>query len=149
MRKNNSIWENLPSEIICGIYKITNKINGKFYIGQAIDIYSRFQRHYWVHGVHHNSAIDLAINKYGLENFEIEILEECPENKLNEREIYWGEEYYNGKCYAPNGYNIALLGGRKTNIASCKMVSQYDLDGILIKTYLSYANAGRAMNVSA
>ena len=94
-------WD-IPWTTICGIYKITNEINGKFYIGQAEDIYHRFRTHFWAHGDHHNSAIDAAIHKYGLENFKLDILEECPKEKLNEREIYWGEEYYQGLCYAPD-----------------------------------------------
>lgn len=140
---------NLPYTVITGIYKITNELNGKYYIGQAEDIYQRFRTHFWAHGDHHNSAIDAAIHKYGLENFTLEILEECPKELLNEREIYWGEQYYKGKCYVPDGYNIALLGGNQQTIFSCQEVSQYNLDGELIQTYISYAAAGRAMSISA
>lgn len=141
-------WD-LPNTIITGIYKITNKINGKFYIGQAEDIYHRFRTHFWAHGDHHNSAIDAAIHKYGLENFDLEILEECSKEQLNEREIYWGENYYQGHCYIPEGYNIALLGGNQSNIYNCQEVSQYDLNGHLIQTYISYAAAGRAFHISS
>lgn len=140
---------NLPQTVICGIYKITNNINGKFYIGQAEDIYHRFRTHFWVHGRHHNSAIDAAIHKYGLDNFTLDILEQCPKECLNEREKYWGEEYYKGLCYAPEGYNIALLGGNQISIGNCVQVSQYTLTGELIATYMSYSEAGRAMNTSA
>lgn len=140
---------NLPNIVITGIYKITNTINGKFYIGQAEDIYQRFKTHFWVHGEHHNSAIDAAIHKYGLENFDLEILEECSKEQLNEKEIYWGENYYKGQCYAPDGYNIALLGGNQLSIYNCQEVSRYDLNGCLIQTYVSYAAARRAMNLSS
>lgn len=139
---------NIPLTTICGIYKITNQINDKFYIGQAENIYHRFRTHFWAHGEHHNSAIDAAIHKYGIENFKLDILEECPKEKLNEREIYWGEEYYKGLCYVPNGYNIALLGGNQVSAANCKKVSQYNLEGKLIQTFISYAHAARVMNIS-
>lgn len=140
-------WD-IPWTTICGIYKITNDINGKFYIGQAEDIYHRFRTHFWAHGEHHNSAIDAAIHKYGLDNFTLEILEECPKEQLNEREIYWGEDYYQGQCYAPDGYNIALLGGNQKSVENCIQVSQYTLEGDLIQTFISYAAAARAMNTS-
>ena len=139
---------NIPWTTICGIYKITNQINGKFYIGQAEDIYYRLRTHFWAQGDHHNSAIDAAIHKYGLNNFTLDILEECPKELLNEREKYWGEEYYHGLCYVPDGYNIALLGGNQHSIETCIQVSQYTLEGQLIQTFLSYAAAGRAMNIS-
>ena len=140
-------WD-LPLTVVCGIYKITNNINNKFYIGQAEDIYYRFRTHFWAHGDHHNSAIDAAIHKYGLENFTLEILEECPKELLNDREKYWGEEYYKGLCYAPDGYNIALLGGNQKSIDNCIQVSQYTLEGNLIATYISYAEAARALAIS-
>ena len=37
---------NLPYTVITGIYKITNELNGKYYIGQAEDIYQRFRTHF-------------------------------------------------------------------------------------------------------
>lgn len=70
-----------------GIYKITNKINGKFYIGQSVDIDRRFMEHRTPHGT--MNSIKLAMRKYGMENFSFEVIEECSEDKLNEREMYW------------------------------------------------------------
>lgn len=70
-----------------GIYKITNKINGKFYIGQSIDIKRRFMEHKCPHGT--MSSIKLAIKKYGKENFSFEVIEECEAELLDEREMYW------------------------------------------------------------
>lgn len=84
--------------ISCGIYKITNIINGHSYIGLSKDIEKRWQNH-----IDHlnskkefNKALYKAMRKYGLENFIIEILEECPEDNeiLKERERYW-ISYYN------------------------------------------------------
>ena len=64
------------------IYKITNKINGKIYIGKD----TRSKENYFGSGI----VVKQAINKYGKENFSKEILEECEGYKfLNEREIYW------------------------------------------------------------
>ena len=66
---------------VVGIYKMTNKINGKIYIGQSIDIEKRIKEHFWkatnTKDVSYNSAIHQAIRKYGQENFTWEVLEEC------------------------------------------------------------------------
>lgn len=70
-----------------GIYKITNKINGKFYIGQSVDIKRRFTEHRNPHGK--ETSLKLAIKKYGKENFLFEVIEECSAQDLDEREVYW------------------------------------------------------------
>ena len=70
------------------IYVITNKINGKQYVGQTSrDIDTRFAEHWG--DKRSNSAIHLAIQKYGVQNFKVEELECIPLNKLDEREKYW------------------------------------------------------------
>lgn len=70
----------------CGIYQFTNKINGKIYIGQSICIERRKRAHYTSTD---SSPFHRAIRKYGKENFELIILEECSKEQLNEREIFW------------------------------------------------------------
>lgn len=63
------------------IYKTTNTINGKFYVGK-----SNFKKSdYMGSGINLNKAID----KYGKENFIVTILEEVEDSLVNEREIYW------------------------------------------------------------
>lgn len=79
------------------IYKITNLINNKFYIGQDI----KDNPKYFDSG----KIIIKAIKKYGKENFKKEILEVCTDEKhMDEREIFWIKELNatNGKI----GYNI-------------------------------------------
>lgn len=68
------------------IYKITNKLNGKIYIGQSINPFKRFKQHCYNTQIY-KSLINEAINKYGKENFLFEILESDIEN-YNEREKY-------------------------------------------------------------
>lgn len=92
------------------IYKVTNTVNGKVYIGQTRrDIPTRWHEHqyYSFHkGRGYNSILHAAMRKYGTEPFIIEQVEECPVGKLEERERYW-IKYYNSTV---NGYNISTGG---------------------------------------
>lgn len=94
---------------ICGIYSIQNKINGKRYIGFACDIKRRWRTHKSElrHYRHCNKHLTMAWHKYGEENFEFSIIEECPRSELSEREKYW-VAYYD--TYE-NGYNGDRGGG--------------------------------------
>ena len=87
-----------------GIYKITNQLNGHSYIGQSIHIEQRWEEHlYKSSGC---SLLKYALYKYGKENFTFEVIEECTQFKLNEREIYWIKYYDTFN----NGYNLTLGG---------------------------------------
>ena len=120
------------------IYKITNNINGKIYIGQTKNVKKRFKEHI---NAETNSAIHNAIKKYGKENFTFEIIE-GPIKNYNEREIYW-IEFYNSYR---NGYNLTIGGNQPPTIMGEKsyfakfsddLILQLQLD--LINTNLSYA----------
>lgn len=93
----------LPST--SGIYKITNLINGHSYIGQALNIFHRCNNNH-VYGATTKATshyhIYQAFNKYGQDNFKVEVIELCPPEKLNEREVYWIKYYDTFK----NGYNM-------------------------------------------
>lgn len=95
-----------------GIYKITNKINGKIYVGQSNNIKRRFWE-YQNRGTASRIPVDAAIEKYGSENFQYDIIEECPIEKLNERETYWIKHFNSIK----NGYNLSE-GGNQQSIGS-------------------------------
>ena len=123
---------------MCGIYKITNTLNNKSYIGQSVSIYKRWQQHKdGAKKPHHNSAIHLAMQKYGIDFFEFTVLEECEPSLLNEKEAYWAN-YYN--TYVPNGYNIVLC-GQALGTNYMKTVSCYGIDGIRIETWESISVA--------
>jgi hypothetical protein len=82
------------------IYKITNKINNKIYVGKSIKDDSSY--------LGSGLQIGPAIKKYGKENFTKEIIEECSEDILDQREIYWIDilDARNTKI----GYNISIGG---------------------------------------
>lgn len=93
------------ANIRTGIYKITNVNNGMCYIGQAVDIASRWKQHI-KRGVgaesQTNNKLYPALLEHGVENFTFEIIEECERELLNERELYW-QSYFGAKEF---GYSI-------------------------------------------
>lgn len=90
------------------IYKITNLINGKIYVGQTkLDINLRFRQHFKPSSG--CTILVSAIKKYGKENFSVELLEEIEKVDLNSKEKYWINKL---NSLTPNGYNI-VEGGNK------------------------------------
>jgi len=88
------------------IYKSTNKVNGKIYIGQTINsLESRIKNH--IKESKKENVIRpflKAIKKYGIENFSFEIIDHANNlDELNEKEIIWISEF---NSILPNGYNI-------------------------------------------
>ena len=116
------------------IYKITNTINGKSYIGQTIqNVKERFYQHCATKcsKAVSNMAIHIAIKKYGKSNFIVEVIEEIDSANLNDREKYW-IKYYNSYN---NGYN-STKGGQD----GCKPFKDLDVESI-IKEY----NTGKSL----
>ena len=87
-----------------GIYKITKKENNKSYIGQSNNIERRFQEHKTKKDI----PIEIAIQKYGVDASDFEIIEECSLEELDRREIYW-ISYFN--TFKGFGYNCNPGGG--------------------------------------
>jgi len=87
-----------------GVYKITNKINGKMYIGGSTNVESRRIDHFKPYRINKLKHLPLyeAMIKFGRENFEFEILEEVTKEELGNK-----EEYYINKYNAvDDGYNV-------------------------------------------
>lgn len=92
-----------------GIYSITNKINNKIYIGQSINIESRWSHHRneLNNNKHRNCYLQNSWNKYGESNFEFNIVYKTNSEdlkNLNEKELYYINKYES--MYNKNGYNI-------------------------------------------
>ena len=114
------------------IYKITNHINGKVYIGQTRNLIEYRWQHHLYKGRNPdkpdtNYPLYRAMRKYGLENFSILQVEEIDNELLDERECYWIQQE---NSLTPNGYNCDLGG---------KGVNKYNYDEIL-KYYFTEAN---------
>ena len=89
-----------------GIYGIQNKINGCIYIGKTgMNFGDRWDSHRALlrSNKHYNQYLQRAWNKYGEENFEFIVVEECDVDVINEREIYYIKFYRNQNL----SYNLA------------------------------------------
>lgn len=94
------------------IYKIYNDINDKVYIGKTLDtIENRFESHKKdsIRERLEKRPLYNAMNKYGIDKFHIELVEECELNDLSIREIYWIEKFNSYK----EGYNATKGGDGK------------------------------------
>ena len=91
------------------IYKITNTVNNKVYIGQTIrTVEERYQRHLYEARQHTNRPLYNSMNHYGVDNFVVETLVEASNDKLNELEAFHIAEY---NTTDPNfGYNLTTGG---------------------------------------
>lgn len=113
------------------IYKITNKINGKAYVGKT----TRTTQERWKEHLHDstkkqyytNRPLYKAIRKYGSDGFTVETLEKVDLEHLSEREVYWIEYFH---TYT-EGYN-ATVGG------DGKILYDYDLIAQLLKEGRKY-----------
>jgi group I intron endonuclease len=98
-----------------GVYRITNVVTGKSYIGSSVDVENRFSEHKRTlkNESHRNIYLQRAWCKYGEDAFRFEILEEVlKEEFLLPREQAWIDKLM---CYQnENGYNICKIAGRTT-----------------------------------
>lgn len=106
------------------IYKITNLINGKKYIGKT----SKTVERRWNQHISDSKKecckdrpLYRAFNKYGIENFSIEIIEECKIEQSSDREQFWIKKLNTYK----NGYNATKGGDGSLSINGDKIYKLY------------------------
>lgn len=107
------------------IYVITNKINGKQYVGKTNNsIEDRFKEHCRDSKKERCEKRPLynAMNKYGIENFSISVLEECSAEESSQKEIYWIGRL---NTYGSTGYNATLGGDSKKYYNYKELVDAY------------------------
>lgn len=131
-----------------GVYKFTNKINNKIYIGQSKNIERRYIRH--LYDAKHGSKTMLhqAIRKYGIENFSFDIVAECAINELNYKEKYY-IKYFNS--IMPYGYNMQS-GGQPEGFEPYMKFSKEDIleiYDVITSTTKTFSEIGAEYGVSS
>ena len=161
----------INKEPIVGIYSVVNKLNGKIYIGQSINIERRWEQHKYGKG---NLILMNSIKKHGIKNFEFKNLEQI--DVLNKTKLEIVEEltkleqkwFDDMKPFLKeNGYNIQKTSkpnltpnrdkhyGEKIskikidNNHTGKPVCQYDFEGKLINEWKSAAEIERSLGYKA
>ena len=131
-----------------GIYCITNKINGKCYVGQSINIEQRWKAHrtrpFCTNNSQYNSIFYRAIRKYGLENFIFTVLEECSQDILNEREVFWIKKLdsYN------NGYNLTEGGDSARTNSKLSEAEVKEIKDLLLNSTLTETEIAEMFNIT-
>ena len=133
-----------------GIYKYTNKKNGKIYIGRSTNIIRRKWEHY--HNPSPYSFFDQTLIQIGEDCFDFEIIEECSAEELRDKEKYW-IKFYNC-CVLDNkqgGYNLTHGGeeyrSEENPWAKLSMVQVNEIIEKLINTKISIQNLAKEYNV--
>lgn len=139
----------------CGIYLIQNKINNKVYIGLSVDIEERWQHHRSlylnINSKEANKPLYLAFRKYGIENFDFQILEECSLEELFDKEKYYIKLY---DCCILDGYDKGYnltRGGEGNLLTDYYLIYELWLTGLNQKTiaqklHITEATVVRALN---
>lgn len=112
------------------IYKITNKINNKCYIGKTLKtIEERWKEHCYDYKRRDEEKRPLysAMKKYGIENFKVEEIEQCDNQIVDKREKYW-IQYFNSY---KSGYNATLGGDGKAYLDREKIIELYNKHKII------------------
>ena len=99
----------LKDKTVIGIYKITNLVTKQSYIGQSVDIASRWKQHIKCGlgiDASHTNMLYNSMQKYGVWSFAFELIEQCSKEQLNEREKFYISLYQTDKF----GYNMTQGG---------------------------------------
>lgn len=154
-----SFIEYKKTEKIQCVYQIYNKITKKSYIGSTMNLHDRLHRHYYAltHGTHHSQKLQRSFNKYNINVFEVNILEQY--TNIDKEILANNELSYIKKLDTYNkGYNMiencklyskfklstsAIENRRKK---SFKPVIALTLNGIFVKEYSSVSEAAIDLN---
>lgn len=141
----------------CGIYKITNKINNKIYIGQSQHCLDRWSQHKYCsknpNDFRTYEHLYRSMRKYGIENFIFEIIEELPfDNQLLiQREQFW-IDYYDTLNYQ-KGYNeVSAENAKRGENCNWAILTQEQVDiiyNLLTDLTLSIKDIADQFNVSS
>lgn len=128
---------------ISGVYALVNKITNKKFIGSSKNITYGCNTHLLklINNTHWNHQLQNAFNKDGIENFYIEILE-----TINNNNLIFREQFYLKKHKSENLYNSSNIVGSDKNILKRKKIYLIDLEGNIIKKFISGTQAADFFN---
>lgn len=131
-----------------GIYKITNTINGKCYIGQSVNIHKRWNNHMSAYNNPNANEYDYylyrSMRKHGIENFNFEVLEECKVEDLNDREKFWISKFDSYR----NGYNSTTGGDSASHPMKITPRMLDEIDELLMDSKLQIQDIADKIKVS-
>lgn len=148
---------NTTTKVKSGIYKIINKVNGKYYVGSSIDIRVRWKNHIKAlnKNIHKNPHLQSAWHKYGSENFVFEIVELCLLKQLTEIEQKYldiahqnKQTNYNIGIFAENAFrgrrhtedNKKIIGLKSKDRNKCRLVTIEERKKIRIAKLIEYSD---------
>lgn len=123
------------------IYKITNTINDKIYIGYTTTSIETRMRKHKTDDIKSDTVLGRAIKKYGWDKFRWEILEECDDKeRLLELEKYYIDKY---SSHIPNGKHHSEDSKKLISIANSRPIEMLNDDFEVIKRFNSVSDGGR------
>lgn len=132
---------------VTGIYLITNTISGYCYVGQAKNIATRIKQHlraaFCSTEKDYDTPLHKAFRKYGLDNFDLKVLQICDYNQLNNLEQYWVSKY---NCFK-NGYNQTAGGKQSIRIIKLTEEDVIKIRHLLKAAELSFTQIADQFNV--
>ncbi len=153
-----------------GIYKITNLVNSKIYVGSSINIYNRRHTHTTKlnKNIHSSRHLQSSYNKYGRHNFLFEVIEYCSKEVLTEREQYWIDALkpeYNKRLIVERNTGLPISESARVKISETLKtryrnglkayrqvhtwipIDVYDLEGKFIQSYSCMKDAKVALSL--
>lgn len=133
----------------CGIYLIKNIITGSVYVGQTTRPFvERWKEHINIannlNAQYSVSSVIKAIRKYGLENFDFIVLEQCDKQNLDAREIFWISVF---EADSHNNYN-QTAGGQNSALISAKPNYFYEVIDLLKNSKLTIKQIANQYNLN-
>jgi group I intron endonuclease len=128
-----------------GIYKITNLLNNKVYIGQSKNIPNRFKGH--IRQRSRNYPLYNSFRKYGIDNFKFEVIEYADINILDELEIKYIKKYKS--LINENGYNIKDGGNGRPNTNSIVYDNLDNIINDISNTNIFIKDIAKKYNISS
>lgn len=133
------------TEQLSYVYEIVNKINGKFYVGKTVNLKARKATHFSHARRGFNGPLYAAIRKYGEDNFEFEVIAECPNDLCaQEHELMYIRLFEKSQLY--NIRSDRIQGPRKAMGNRWSGIKATDIYPLEIFS-MSYKEAKKLVNI--